>query len=135
MASPIRLRRKPPRERILAAAGRLFAERGAEAVTMSEVASEAGVARATVFNHFGTKHALIEGITETVLVYYQRLLDGAVADRETPTPDLVRRLFDIMARGIEEQRAYPRRFFREIANITLGLAVGGPGHRARQPHR
>jgi AcrR family transcriptional regulator len=46
------------REQILAAAQRLFAERGFEAVTISDVANAADVAVQTVFNHFATKEEL-----------------------------------------------------------------------------
>ncbi len=46
------------RARVLEAARRLFAERGVEAVTMEEVAREAGVAKGTVFNRFGDRAGL-----------------------------------------------------------------------------
>jgi AcrR family transcriptional regulator len=46
------------RERVLAAARRLFAERGVRAVTMSDVAREAGVAKGTVFHRFGDRAGL-----------------------------------------------------------------------------
>jgi AcrR family transcriptional regulator len=46
------------RERVLAAARRLFAERGAGAVTMEEVARAAGVAKGTVFHRFGDRAGL-----------------------------------------------------------------------------
>lgn len=133
MSSPIPLRRrKGPRERILDAARRLFAEHGAEAVTMAEVASAAGVARATVFNHFGTKHALVEAMTEDVLAAYQGMLEAALSDTETPTAEIIRSLFVAMGHGIEEDRRFHRNVFREIAKLTLGLDEGGPGQRARQ---
>ena len=90
------------------------------------------VARATVFNHFGTKHALVEGITEEVLEIYQRMLEKAVADRETPTPTIVRELFRVMGKGVEHDRRFHRGVFREIAKLSLGLDEGGPGQRARQ---
>ncbi len=123
--------RDEPRGRILEAARSLFAAHGSDDVTMAEVANEAGVARATVFNHFGSKHALVEGITEEVLDSYQRLLDSALADRETPTPQIVRALFEWMGTGIEEDRRFHRAVFREIAKLGLGLDEGGPGQRAR----
>ena len=124
------VRRRDQRTRILDAARRLFAARGSEEVTMSEVADRAGVARATVFNHFGSKHALVEGITEDVLAYYLAMLENALAEREAPVPALVRSLFDLMGRGIEEDRRFYRSVFREIAKIRLGLDEGGPGQRA-----
>ena len=46
------------RERVLAAARRLFAERGVDAVTMEAVARAAGVAKGTVFHRFGDRAGL-----------------------------------------------------------------------------
>jgi AcrR family transcriptional regulator len=112
------------RERVLAAAGDLFTERGFDDVTMAEIAETAGVARATVFNYFGSKHAIVEAITETVLDFYRGMLDEALADDTTPTAELVRSLFADMGAGIEQQRRFFRGVFREIARIQLGLDEG-----------
>jgi AcrR family transcriptional regulator len=131
MALPLAQRADDPRGRILEAARELFSERGSDEVTMAEVAQAAGVARATVFNHFGSKHALVEGITEGVLASYQEVLESAIADRATPTPDIVRTLFEYMGAGIEEDRRFHRAVFREIAKLGMGLDEGGPGQRAR----
>jgi len=47
------------RARILAAAERLFAERGAQATTMDAIASEAGVGKGTLFRRFGDRASLV----------------------------------------------------------------------------
>jgi AcrR family transcriptional regulator len=125
-------KREEQRTRILDAARDLFAARGPDEVTVAEVASAAGVARATVFNHFGSKHALVEALTEDVLGGYQAILRNALADKQTPTVVLVRTLFEVMGRGIEEDRRFYRGVFREISKLMLGLDEGGPGQRARQ---
>ena len=117
-------RRRDQRQHIVDVARSLFAAEGADGVTMAEVAQAAGVARATVFNYFGSKHALIEGITEDVLEYYRIILDNALADERTPTPALLRAMFEVMGRGIEEDARFHRRVFREIAKIRLGLDPG-----------
>jgi len=122
--------RSEQRAGILDASRRLFARYGADEVTMAEVASEAGVARATVFNHFGSKHALLEGITEEVIERYRAMLRTALADEATPAPLLVRALFEAMGVGIEEDRRFYRAVFRETAKIRLGLDEGGVGQRA-----
>lgn len=122
----------PQRERILDAARSLFATRGFETVTMAEIASVAGVARATVFNHFGSKGALVEAITESVFDYYSLLIDNALADTRTSTPTLVRALFDTMGLGIEQFHGFYRGVFREIMKLQVGLAEGGPAARARE---
>jgi len=119
------------RTRIQVAAHRLFAERGPDDVTMAEVARAAGVARATVFNHFGSKRALIESMTEGVLDLYHDLLGGALADEHRPTPSIVRHLFVVMGYGIEAERRFHRAVFREITRLSLGLEEGGPGNAAR----
>jgi AcrR family transcriptional regulator len=47
------------RERVLAAAGRLFAERGYESATIAAIAAEAGVAPETVYAGFRNKRTLL----------------------------------------------------------------------------
>jgi AcrR family transcriptional regulator len=125
MVGQRQLKRDAQRERILDAARALFASRGFDLVTMGDVAEEAGVVRATVFNHFGSKGALVEAITEGVLDAWRGLLDNALADETSSTPTLVRALFEHMGLGIEQFHAFYRGVFREIMKIQVGLAEGG----------
>jgi AcrR family transcriptional regulator len=120
------------RNRILGAAHELFATHGFDDVTMAEVAEKAGVARATVFNHFRSKHALVEALTEEVIVFYRVMLDNALADESTPTPVLVRALFEHVGAGVEWDFNFFRGVFREIAKLRLGLDEDGPGQRANE---
>jgi AcrR family transcriptional regulator len=131
MRKPRPLPRGDLRAAVLEAARQLFAARGLHEVTIAEVAEEAGVARATVFNQFGSKHALVEAITAEVLAGYVLLLDNALADRSAPTPVLVRALFELMGRGIEENERFYRAIFREIATVSLGLDEGGEAQAMR----
>jgi AcrR family transcriptional regulator len=48
-------------ERLLAAAGAAFAERGADDVSLEEIARRAGVGIGTLYRHFPTRQALLEG--------------------------------------------------------------------------
>ena len=120
------------RERILEAARSLFADRGFEVVTMAEVAQIAGVARATVFNHFGSKVALVEAITENVFAYWAGMLESALADERTPTPRLVRSLFEQMGLGIQQFQGFHRGVFREMMKIQVGLEEGGAAARTSE---
>jgi AcrR family transcriptional regulator len=124
MAGRRELKRDAQRERILDAARALFGSRGFDAVSMSEVAEQAGVARATVFNHFGSKRALVEAITAGVFDYYTLMLDQALADEVTPTAGLVRALFEHMGSGIEQFHGFYRGVFREIMKLQVGLEEG-----------
>ena len=49
---------------MLEAARRLFAERGVQAVTMSDVAREAGVAKGTIFHRFGDRPGLAQALVD-----------------------------------------------------------------------
>jgi AcrR family transcriptional regulator len=124
--------RSAQRERILDAARSLFASRGFDAVTMGEVAELAGVVRATVFNHFGSKHALVEAITAGVFDYYAVMLDQALADEGSATSALVRALFEHMGAGIEQFHGFYREVFREIMKIQVGLEEGSTAARAAE---
>jgi AcrR family transcriptional regulator len=53
-----------PRERILAAATRLFADEGVQATSVDRVISEAGVAPMTVYRHFAGKDQLVTATLE-----------------------------------------------------------------------
>jgi AcrR family transcriptional regulator len=65
------------RERVLAAARRLFGERGVRAVTMSDVAHEAGVAKGTVFHRFGDRAGLaLALLDEAERALQEQLLHG-----------------------------------------------------------
>jgi AcrR family transcriptional regulator len=55
------------RRRIVDNAAELFAERGARATTMTEVARRADVSPATVTNHFATQDELIEAVVERLM--------------------------------------------------------------------
>jgi AcrR family transcriptional regulator len=62
------------RERVLAAARRLFAERGVRGVTMSDVARAAGVAKGTVFHRFGDR----AGLALALLDEHERTLQDRI---------------------------------------------------------
>jgi len=53
------------RNRILTAASRLMRSRGAHGFSMDVLAKEAGVARATVYEHFRSKHALLDELASS----------------------------------------------------------------------
>ena len=73
-------------ERILAAAGSLFAEHGFDAVSMNAVAERAGVSKANVFHHFGSKDALYLAVIRAVCRGTSAEMERFEADASTPVP-------------------------------------------------
>ena len=66
-------KKEQTRQQISAAARRLFFERGYDAVTVAQVAEEANVSEATVFNYFRTKEELFFSGMD---LYESRLVDA-----------------------------------------------------------
>jgi AcrR family transcriptional regulator len=79
------LKKQRTRQLIAETAWGLFAERGFDRVTVAEVAREAQVAEATVFNYFRTKEDLFYWRLEA---YGSRLVD-AIGSRDAGEPVLV----------------------------------------------
>src|SRR5258708_15695403 len=78
------LKKEQTRQLIADTAWRLFADRGFDQVTVAEIAREAQVAEATVFNYFRSKEDLFYSRFEA---FSARLAD-AVRDREPGEPAL-----------------------------------------------
>jgi AcrR family transcriptional regulator len=111
------------RARIAEVAARLFLERGFDAVTVAEIAREAGVSSVTVFNHFPRKEDLfLDRSVEAV-----ELLRSAVRDR-APGDDVVTALRAATLRLVDarhplsgvDDRSIP--FFRAVAGSPALVA-------------
>jgi AcrR family transcriptional regulator len=77
--SPLRAQQKEAtRQRILDAAGTLMEDRGLEEFSFCEIARAAGVKERTVYRHFPSKTALIEGLCG----WYQRRVSYGVSRTE-----------------------------------------------------
>lgn len=111
-----------PRERLLAAGHELFYARGA-AVGVDALLSEAGVARRSLYEHFGGKDGLIVAVlrraSEEDLAWYERALDSAAEPGE--------RLLGLFDRLDELARDEG---FRGCRYFASDLALANPDHPA-----
>jgi AcrR family transcriptional regulator len=94
MTTAPRWRRLEPderREQILACAMRLFGERPYAAVSTTELAAQAGVARGLINHYFGTKRDLYLEVVHRMVTIprfaVERLPDGPLEDRVTAAVD------------------------------------------------
>ena len=126
-------KRREARETIAATARRLFAERGFDAVTVSQVAAAAGVSEKTVFNYFPTKEdlffdevparqaAIVAALRgrapgESVVAALRRLQAGEC-------PRLCSPGFAIFARIIEESPTLQAKELEVMARLNETLAA------------
>jgi AcrR family transcriptional regulator len=89
------LKKEQTRELIADTAWRLFADRGFDRVSVAEIAREAQVAEATVFNYFASKEDLFYGRLEA---FGSRLID-AVSARDPGEPVLAAFRRGLLAEG------------------------------------
>lgn len=101
--APLRTRKLADARRALfEAAMELFRERGFDETTVEEIAAHAGFSRATFFNHFGSKAAVLGYFGERVADVMEATLAGARP--MTPPLERLRRVLLAMAREAEGSR-------------------------------
>ena len=107
----------PKRERILAAALKLFAHEPYQAVTMDRVAASAEVAKGTLYLYFPSKDALYLGVLsdglDTAYSTYQ-----ASADPKLPVIERLRRTIAIMVEFYDQRRDFLRFFATEEPRLA-----------------
>ncbi len=110
------------RQRLIAAAEELFAERGIEGVSLREINAAAGQRNATALQyHFGDRHGLVTAVLRKhepgIDAHRHRLLDGCAADGA----DDLRSLADALVRPAAAKLADPgggRAYLRVHAQVV-----------------
>jgi TetR/AcrR family fatty acid metabolism transcriptional regulator len=126
---------------ILAAARKLLERRGPEAMTMEEIAADAGVAKGTLYLYFQSKDDLIQALITRVGENIVRDVEASLQAPGTPPEKLIRMvsvlleylnrerlLFPIYARellrGEGESREGFRRNYQELEERFVALVTG-----------
>ncbi|MFE9256880.1 TetR/AcrR family transcriptional regulator [Streptomyces sp. NPDC006879] len=79
----------PVPQRLLAAATRLFAERGYDRTSVQEIVEAAGVTKGALYHYFGSKDDLLHEVYARMLRLQQERLD-AIADSDLPIEERLR---------------------------------------------
>ncbi|GAA2295150.1 TetR/AcrR family transcriptional regulator [Nonomuraea roseoviolacea subsp. roseoviolacea] len=87
-AATIGEHRARTRERILQAVSRLSREQGIDALSMTDVAHEAGITRTALYNYYPDKAALLLAFTEQVTSYFIESYERELSDVATPAERL-----------------------------------------------
>jgi AcrR family transcriptional regulator len=124
------IERRPARERLLDAANDLFYNEGTQTVGIDRIIERAGVAKASLYNTFGSKEELVKAYLQSRHARTTERLDAAV-DRHTDPVERLLAVFD--AQG--ETFAQPD--FRGCAFISASAEApaGGLVERAADDYR
>lgn len=80
--------RQQTRRRLFAALSTLMAERGFDAISLADIAAQAGIGRTAVYNHFPDKESLLLGFISDETGQYLATLEAALAGVRDPVEQL-----------------------------------------------
>lgn len=110
-----RLTAEARRAAILDSARAVFSARGYHSASIDDIAGEAGVSKALIYEHFASKQELYANLLESHAAELSDRLAAAVAGVEGSEPRLETGL-DAFFRFVEERREAWRMLFREAAD-------------------
>ncbi len=103
------------RQRICDAAVRLFNEQGYDAVSLRQIAAEAGTSIGNLTYHFARKEDLLDAILEDLHADYKGQLDRTLRGGE-----LVRRLMSLLLENEANHARYPF-YFQNLAQLAASF--------------
>jgi AcrR family transcriptional regulator len=111
------------RERLLAAADRLFYEEGVNSVGIDRVIEEAGVAKASLYSVFGSKEQLVVAYLRGRLERRRERTMNAIAKVDTPRERILT-VFDVLDAFIREPGFNGCAFVNASAESSDDSAIG-----------
>lgn len=119
-AAPRHQRRKEARPaEIMAAALKLFSERGFAATRLEDVAEAAGVSKATIYLYFDSKADLFKAMIRDIAAVRISAAETMIDDFKGSTADLIRSLLDLLSNiaKVPELRALIKVVLSEAGNF------------------
>lgn len=103
MGAQVRIDALKPAERIVEAASRLFCRDGIHATGIDSILAEAGTAKMTLYNQFGSKEALVEAVLRREGEVWRSWLRTALWDAGASPRERLGVLFDVLRQWFERQ--------------------------------
>ena len=119
------------RERLLAAADELFYEEGVHTVGIDRVIEHAGVAKATLYNAFGSKDGLIRAYLEGRHAFTRGRTERALASLYKTPRDRILGVFDVLSEMAGEPGFRGCAFINASAESAPGGAIEEVSDEAR----
>lgn len=123
-----RLSASDRREQLLEVARIVFAKHGYEAVTVEEIAEQAGVSRPILYNHFGGKQGVFEAVVDGEIARVEEVVAGALAGEAEPEELLergMRAFFDYVHANPDGHAVLTRDAPVHLSEAGLGKLMDG----------
>lgn len=114
------------RERLLAAASELFYAEGVQSVGIDRVIERAGVAKASLYNTFGSKEELVEAYLDARAATRRARITERIAKYDDPRKKILA-VFDLLAEYARDPK------FRGCAFVNASAEGPGGPERVRKP--
>lgn len=108
------------RDDVVAAAGRLFAERGYHGTSMRDLGKELGLLGSSLYSHVDGKQQLLVEVVNRGAGFFQEAADAALATEGTAS-DRLRALIDGHIDVVLDHRSEVRTYLNEASALDEGL--------------
>ncbi|ADB52894.1 TetR/AcrR family transcriptional regulator [Conexibacter woesei] len=113
------------RELILAAAVRLFAERGYHGTSMDGIAAASGISKAVVYDHFDSKRELYTVLLDTIRADIDAIIEAAIEPVPNEEDQRIHPAIEAFFRFVEDYPDACRLLFLEVQGTTEVAEIVG----------
>lgn len=107
--------RKSTEEKLLLAARRLFCRAGIHATGITRILEEAGVARASLYTHYGSKENLLKAVFDTEANMWFHWFDLDLPGLKCSNKERILALFDLLENWFEKEDFFGCVFINAVA--------------------
>ena len=104
-------------------------EKGYEETTIDEITDVADVGRATFFNYYPSKEAILHEIAREAIAYARRIFDREFRRKSGSVSDKITRSLQRFARIVERNPKYYQNVFLDVMRSQAGFAGANRGAR------
>ncbi len=107
--------RKSPEEKLLLAARRLFCRAGIHATGVTRILEEAGVARGSLYTHYGSKENLLKAVFDTEANMWFHWFDSDLPGLKCSDRERILALFDLLEKWFAKEDFFGCVFINAVA--------------------
>ncbi|KIO49163.1 TetR/AcrR family transcriptional regulator [Nitrosospira sp. NpAV] len=107
--------RKSPEEKLLLAARRLFCRAGIHATGITRILEEAGVARGSLYMHYGSKENLLKAVLDTEANMWFHWFDQDLPALKCSSQERILALFDLLEKWFAKEDFFGCIFVNAVA--------------------
>ena len=107
---------KSAEEKILAAAKKVFIEKGLDGARMQQIADEAGMSKASLHYYYRSKQQLFDGIYMQVFTDVMPRLFGILVS-DLPLFEIIRRFFEMHIEFLKQDPSTPMFVMKEVGRV------------------